>query len=227
MKSLNPLRQPILRLAIILLAAGALALFLDLPLAIMMAGKPLPKELSRVLQFAEIGGHGTGAAMILVAALACKRLNWRRGLDRLVALRLIGGTYLGGLVVDVLKLIIPRVRPRSALFDNANTALDTFGRGLLAAGDHSRSALMSFPSGHAAVAAGLAVSLCWFYPSGRPAFIALAILASLQRINTSSHYLSDVCVGAALGLLGAFFCMPRGELANHSQDSSGPTPRPG
>jgi membrane-associated phospholipid phosphatase len=164
--------------------------------------------------------------MILVAALTCKRLNWRRGLDRLLALRLIGGAYLGGLIVVVLKLIIPRVRPHSALFDNANTALDTFGRGLLAAGDHSRPALMSFPSGHAAVAAGLAVSLCWFYPSGRPAFIALAILASLQRINSSSHYLSDVCVGAALGLIGAFFCMPRGELPNHSQDSSGPTPRP-
>lgn len=209
MKSSHQLQRTILRLAIGLLIAGGLALFLDLPVAQIMAGKPLPKELSRVLQFSEIGGHGTGAAMIVLAALISSGLNWRRQLDRRLAMRLIGGTYLGSLIVDVLKLIIPRVRPRAAMLDTGGNALDTFGRTLLEAGDHSRSTLMSFPSGHAAVAAGLAASLCWFYPSGRLAFIALAVLASLQRINSSSHYLSDICVGAALGLIGAFLCMPR------------------
>ncbi len=90
--------------------------------------------------------------MILIAALGCSRLNWRRQVERSLAWRLIGGTFLGSLVVDVLKLLIPRVRPRVAQLENAGAVLDTFGRQLLEAGDHSRSALMSFPSGHAAVA---------------------------------------------------------------------------
>ncbi len=196
-------------LALILLLTGALALMVDVPLAQLMANLSLPKEISRMLHLAEIGGHGTGAGMILVAALACSKLSWSRRSDRRLAWRLIGGTYLGGLTVDLLKLLIPRVRPHVALLDNANSALDTFGRQLLEIGDHSRSVLMSFPSGHAAVAAGLGASLCWFYPAGRPAWVALAILASLQRISSSNHYLSDICIGAALGLIGASLCMPK------------------
>jgi membrane-associated phospholipid phosphatase len=39
--------------------------------------------------------------------------------------------------------------------------------------------------------------------------VALAILASLQRISSSNHYLSDICIGAALGLIGASLCMPK------------------
>lgn len=209
MTSQTNLPRQILTLASALLLLGLLAFFIDLPVANLMAGKPIPKEIMRIFNFSEIGGHGTGAAMILLAALACSKLNWRRQMDRRLAWRLIGGTYLGGLIVDLLKLLIPRVRPRYALLDNAGNVLDTFGRQLLEAGDHSRSALMSFPSGHAAVAAGLAASLCWFHPATRPACIALAILASLQRLSSTNHYLSDVCIGAALGLVGAFLCMPR------------------
>jgi hypothetical protein len=65
------------------------------------------------------------------------------------------------------------------MLEPGSQAMDTFGRQLLEAGSHSRSTLMSFPSGHAAVAFGLAASLGWYFPAGRPAFIALAILASL------------------------------------------------
>ncbi|MCP9880011.1 phosphatase PAP2 family protein, partial [Cyanobium sp. A1C-AMD] len=81
----------------------------------------------------------------------------------------------------------------------------------------SRSALMSFPSGHAAVAAGLAVSLCWFYPRGRSVFIALAILASFQRINSLSHFLSDICIGAAIGIAGALVFAPAPNHADRGQ----------
>ena len=207
--SQSTLRSHIAIVAIILLLVGCLALLVDVPLAVWMADKPLHKEITRILNLAEIGGHGTGAAMILIAALGCSRLNWRRQVERRLAWRLIGGTFLGSLVVDLLKLLIPRVRPRVAQLENAGSVLDTFGRQLLEAGDHSRSALMSFPSGHAAVAAGLAASLCWFYPSTRPAVVGLAILASLQRISSSSHYLSDICFGAAFGLAGALLCIPR------------------
>lgn len=203
------LRSRVRLLAVVLLVAGLAALLVDVPLALALRTQPLPKELGRIFNFAEIGAHGTGAAMILVGALAISSLRWGRGADRRCALRLIAGTYLGGITVALVKLLLPRVRPRAALLDADTGVLETFGRHLLEAGDHSSAALMSFPSGHAAVAAGLAASLCWFYPGGRRAFIGLGILASLQRVTSTSHYLSDICVGAAIGLVGAWLCMPR------------------
>jgi len=64
-------------------------------------------------------------------------------------------------------------------------------------------ALMSFPSGHAAVAAGFAAALGWKYPQGRWVFFVLAVLAVVQRLSSSSHYPSDVAVGAGLALVAA------------------------
>ena len=209
MAGLRPFDRRLWFVVIGLVIAGIGALALDIPVTLFLKTKPLHKELARIFNLAEIGGHGTGAAMILIGALVIARPNWRRLSDRLLALRLIGGTYLGGLIVDVFKLLIPRVRPHSAMLEPGSQAMDTFGRQLLEAGGHSRSALMSFPSGHAAVAFGLAASLSWYFPAGRPAFIALAILASLQRLFSGAHYLSDICIGAALGLVGAWLCMPK------------------
>ena len=204
-----PFDRRLLFVVIGLAIAGIGALALDIPVTLFLKAKPLHKELARILNLAEIGGHGTGAAMILIGALVIARPNWRRFSDRLLALRLIGGTYLGGLIVDIFKLLIPRVRPHSAILESSSQVMNTFGRQLLEAGSHSRSALMSFPSGHAAVAFGLAASLSWYFPAGRPAFIALAILASLQRLFSGAHYLSDICIGAGLGLVGAWLCMPK------------------
>jgi undecaprenyl-diphosphatase len=61
--------------------------------------------------------------------------------------------------------------------------------------------LQSFPSGHAATAAGLAVALAVLYPRGRWLFAVLAVLAALQRVEVQSHFPSDVLAGAALGCL--------------------------
>lgn len=203
------LRQQAARLSVLLICVGLLAFTIDVPIALFTSTHPLPKEISNILRLAEIGGHGTGAAMILIAALAIKQINWRKKRDRLIASQLIAGSYLGALIVDLLKLTINRVRPHSALLNLQTSFLDTFGQELLKSDSVSRSALMSFPSGHAAVAAGLAVSLCWFYPRGRSVFIALAILASFQRINSLSHFLSDICIGAAIGIAGAAVFAPK------------------
>jgi undecaprenyl-diphosphatase len=67
--------------------------------------------------------------------------------------------------------------------------------------------MMSFPSGHAAVAAGFAAAMGWKYPHARPFFAILAVCAAAQRVVTSAHYPSDVAFGAAIGLLGAAACL--------------------
>ena len=112
-------------------------------------------------------------------------------------------------MVDGFKLVVPRVRPQAASLNALTSVLDTFGNSLLRPEFHSRAALMSFPSGHAATAAGLAATLCWLAPKGRPVFATMAVLACLQRLVGGSHYLSDLCFGAALGLLAAWLCLPK------------------
>jgi membrane-associated phospholipid phosphatase len=66
---------------------------------------------------------------------------------------------------------------------------------------------MSFPSGHAAVAAGLATALAWKYPHGLPVFACLAAAAAAQRLFSSAHYPSDVLFGAACGVAAAAVCL--------------------
>ena len=207
-------RRALLGIGALLIAAGLVSMIVDIHVALFMDLDPLPKEIGRVLRLSEIGGHGTGAAMILCGVIACSNFRWRRSENRIRALRLIAGTYLGGLIVDIFKLIIPRVRPGKAVLESANSFFDTFGHQLLDPGTRSHSAMMSFPSGHAAVAAGLAASLWWYLPSGRPAFVGLAILASFQRVASNSHYVSDICIGAALGLIGAWLCLPKSQNRN-------------
>ena len=202
------LRTSWLRLAAFLLLLGCVAMLLDVPLALALAKHSLPTILEQIVRFSEIFGHGTGAAMLLIGALVIGGIHLERLQDRILSLRLISATYLGGLVVDVFKLLIPRVRPKAALLDSQISWIDTFGHELLRADIHSRASLMSFPSGHSAVAAGLAATLSWYYPRGSRVFSTFAVLACTQRLVSGSHYLSDVCFGAALGLLGAWICLP-------------------
>jgi undecaprenyl-diphosphatase len=62
----------------------------------------------------------------------------------------------------------------------------------------------SFPSGHAARAALLAVLLSAWGPAwAAPIAIAWAPLVSLARVALGVHYLSDVVAGALLGLAAA------------------------
>jgi membrane-associated phospholipid phosphatase len=214
-------KKGLVKLSAILISIGFLALFIDVPFALALKDNPLPKEIGRILRFSEIGGHGTGAAMLIIGALAASKINLHRQRHRSLAFKLIAGTYLGGLIVDLFKLIIPRIRPRAADLSSTSSLLDTFAFWMHDKSNFNPTDLMSFPSGHAAVAAGLAASLSWFFPNGKPVFIGLAILASLQRVASDAHYISDIFIGAALGLIGAWLCAPRTYTeGQHSQGSN-------
>jgi len=192
-------------------AAGAMCFVVDLPITAWCATSPLPRELARLIDLSELFAHATGAAAVLIAALALDRAwcwSWRvppgtepggRGsLPRMVA-----ATFAGGLLVDLVKLTVPRVRPRALDLAATASAFDTFDPAAISLPQPGHADLMSFPSGHAAVSAGLATMLAWRYPHGTPVFAAWAVLAALQRLFSSAHYPSDVCLGAALGVAGA------------------------
>jgi len=66
----------------------------------------------------------------------------------------------------------------------------------------------SFPSGHAARAAMLAVLLCVWGPAwAAPIAVVWAPLVSVARVALGVHYLSDVVAGALLGLIASGFAV--------------------
>jgi membrane-associated phospholipid phosphatase len=205
-------RVALLGLAGVLAVAGGLAFRIDIPVAAWCKAHRLPGEMLRLLNFAEICGHALGVAVLLAAALVLDRTlrPWVAGAGRAAGrnlFRLVAAAYSGGLVVDLLKASVIRVRPRAADLSTLASAFGTFGDAALAVPTQRGADVMSFPSGHAAVAAGFAAAMGWKYPEARPFFAVLAACAAAQRVVSSAHYPSDVAFGAAIGLLGAVACL--------------------
>jgi len=213
---------PLLRrllVAGVLVGLGCLAFLVDVPVAAWCRRHSLPGEIAKLVDFAEVFGHGLGAAALLAITVALDPLLRRAAgvaAARWEIARLLVATYAGGLLVDVLKIVITRVRPRAADFAIVGSPFDTFSTdvwagladGAVAAAKYGKATdLMSFPSGHAAVAAGLATALAWKYPHGLPVFVCLAAASAAQRLFSSAHYPSDVLFGAACGVAAAAVCL--------------------
>jgi undecaprenyl-diphosphatase len=64
--------------------------------------------------------------------------------------------------------------------------------------------IYSFPSGHSARLATLAMGMAGFYPFLGPLLWGLALFVALARIAVGIHYVSDVAVGLGLGALVAW-----------------------
>lgn len=206
-----------------LVVIGCLALSIDLPVAIWCKAHRLPGDLGRLVGFAEVFGHTLGAAVLLVGAVVLDpalALPWRGPRVGDVC-RLVAATFAGGLATDVVKLLVVRVRPRATDLTALASVAETFGTEAVV-GTPGRADLMSFPSGHAAVAAGLAAALSWRYPRGTPFFAAVAATAALQRVVSSAHYPSDVACGAALGLAGAALILGTASRSRRSMASAAP-----
>ena len=225
-------RRRLLTIAIALACLGVLALSVDLDVARWCKAGHIPKEIMRFLNFSEVFAHGIGVAtLLLTAAVLDPSLGGRRALPRFGSLpvskdfmRMAVTAFAGGIMANVIKeTLFDRVRPRAADLTAAASALATFGDSL-AATITSHSDANSFPSGHAATAAGFAAALSWKYPRGRWLFVALAVAAATQRVASSAHYPSDVLFGAAIGLVCAAFFLdsttPADISPSHSQNPS-------
>lgn len=101
---------------------------------------------------------------------------------------LIIGFVSSGIVVQILKHLIGRARPR--LTDNP-----------VFLGPSLKSGYDSFPSGHVTVTFCLAYILSQHYPKYKIVFYGFAILTAFDRLGGLSHFFSDVLVGAVLGLI--------------------------
>jgi undecaprenyl-diphosphatase len=96
----------------------------------------------------------------------------------------------------IIKIIVARPRP----------GLELSGL-ILGANDSLSSVDYSFPSAHAAISFTIAVMLSRYYPKYRVLFYSIAVFASITRIYSGVHYLSDVIAGSVLGALVGYIVL--------------------
>jgi membrane-associated phospholipid phosphatase len=110
------------------------------------------------------------------------------------AFLLAGAPAVAGIVGEIVKLLVRRDRPGMhggayAFRAFTDRPWSTVGLGM--------------PSSHAAVAFGAAAALSRLFPGARPVWYALAFACGLTRLLARAHFLSDVFVGAAIGVATA------------------------
>jgi membrane-associated phospholipid phosphatase len=101
---------------------------------------------------------------------------------------LLIGIISSGIVVQILKHFIGRVRPR--LTEN-----------LVFAGPSFKNGYDSFPSGHATVAFCMAYVLASHFPRYKAVFYCVAIMIGLERVEGLAHFPSDVLAGGLIGIV--------------------------
>jgi membrane-associated phospholipid phosphatase len=113
------------------------------------------------------------------------------------AVYVVMSATMGGLLAEVLKLLLRRERPALDLFAYSFRAYteDPFStRGL------------GLPSSHVLVAFAGAAAISTLYPRTRPVWLVLAAGCALTRILAVGHFLSDTVVAAILGVAVAAVC---------------------
>ena len=184
------------------LLCGA-SFFVDLQASTLARSLDLPGDLAKAINLSEAFAHGFGAAAILIAVYLVA-LEKRK----LVHLAMLI-TLVSGVTANLLKATVVRIRP----YAEGTVAVEGAGANAVAAGvevaeqSYWDARQRSFPSGHAATAWGLALGLSIIFPRGCILFGILAVLASLQRITSGAHFLSDVCAGASIAFLVASLCL--------------------
>jgi len=131
-------------------------------------------------------GHGT--TIFVAGVLLYIAGRYLNNLLSITGRTLLVGFLTSGIIVQILKHLIGRARPR--ITDE-----------LLFAGPSLRGGYDSFPSGHTAVAFCLAVLLSHHIRGYRHIFYLLALIVGFERIVDISHFPSDVIGGVIVGLL--------------------------
>ncbi|MGE0745393.1 MAG: phosphatase PAP2 family protein [Rhodospirillales bacterium] len=169
-------------------------------------------------------GRATAYIVIALAVILICRAGERMGRLRSIALRIrpceraalcvLGSLAASGLVVNVLKPVFGRTRPRE-LFAGGD-----FGFSPFAFDFHH---LNSFPSGHAQTIWAVFAVLMILHPRWRWWFAGVAVAVSASRVLIAAHFLGDVIAGAWFGFLGAVLACAiaesRGRIAGGPHDA--------
>jgi membrane-associated phospholipid phosphatase len=103
---------------------------------------------------------------------------------------------LSGILVNILKVIFSRYRPK-AYFQDGSFGFDVFAF-------KTKYIFNSFPSGHSVTAMGLAIALMLLFPRYRVLALLFGVIVASSRFIITAHYLSDVLIGGLLGGLVSY-----------------------
>jgi membrane-associated phospholipid phosphatase len=147
-----------------------------------------------------MGFLGTWVALAIAMVLQEGSDPMKRPMARRRALLLLGSAAMGGLVAEVLKLLIRRERPmvHDGLYGFRDFAERTFSTSGLA-----------MPSSHTLVAFGGAAMLARLYPRARWVGYVLAAGCGVSRVMARAHFVSDVVLAAGCGWIVAFMLAKR------------------
>jgi membrane-associated phospholipid phosphatase len=142
-------------------------------------------------------GHWLAAAVLALAGTALARHFGARGADlELVitySLAFIASLTLGSVVLHTIKLLLGRRRPR----DDMEMGL----YGFLPLSFNLE--YNSFPSGHALTICCVAVVFTCVWPFLWPLWFTIAAILAVTRALLTAHFVSDVLIGAGIGLIAA------------------------
>lgn len=147
-----------------------------------------------------IGFLGTWVALAVAMVLQEGGDPAKQPLARRRGLLLVGSATLGGLVAELLKLLIRRERPmvHEGLYGFREFADRTFSTSGLA-----------MPSSHTLVAFAGAAMLARLYPRARWVGYVLAAGCGVSRVMARAHFVSDVVLAAGCGWIVAFLLAKR------------------
>src|SRR5580698_5372338 len=198
----GPARQPkpmLFWAGLILIALGLGALTIDRALAHFIydhVSAKTHKFLNGITHYAK-AGHWLGAAIIALSGAAIARHFGEHGHDLPLlinySLAFIAMLTLGSAVLHVIKLVLGRRRPRDDM------EMGLYGFKPLAFNLEYN----SFPSGHALTICCVAVIFTCVWPLWWPLWFAIAALLAVTRALLTAHFLSDVLIGAGIGLIAA------------------------
>ena len=149
------------------------------------------------------GRLGLAYGYLTIFAVAFVVLHWAGALPRLaqfaLPLRALSGVpaflfvsiAASGLVVDVLKVVFGRARPK-LLFQSDIYGFDW----LVWHPDH-----WSFPSGHSATIVALMTALWFLWPQHILFYVVVGAIVCASRVVVGAHYLADGLAGALIAVL--------------------------
>jgi len=179
-------------LAFIIIAAFSAYFFIDKPLALWLSQHDFA-----LYQY--ITKLGDAVLWIVPSLLLYLYFRKKTPQKAKKALYVLGSVAISGIVVDILKPLIGRARPKELLHHHFY-GFDPFT---------FKASFWSMPSGHSATAFSGFVALAFLYPKYRYLFFAFATLTALSRVLLTKHYLSDVLIGSTIGALTAIWLYKR------------------
>ena len=184
---------------LVLIVLGLGAIFIDRALAHFIydhVNARAHKFLNSITHYAK-AGHWLAAAILALAGAALARHFGARGRDLPLlinySLAFIASLTVGSAILHVIKLVLGRRRPRDDM------EMGLYGFMPLAFNlDYN-----SFPSGHSLTICCVAVIFTCVWPMLWPVWFGVAFILAVTRALLTAHFLSDVLIGAGIGLIAA------------------------